>query len=120
MPQAQLGLSKRHQSPSFGVIWVERDGLLANAHDRLVSANVAKAPSDPILPGHQVEIVSLDTGSPALLNRFLFRRKQLYPQRCDNRLGDFVLDGENIREVAVVAVGPQVAPRRAVDQLSCD
>ena len=38
----------------------------------------------------------------------------------DDRLGDLVLDRENVVEVAVVALGPHVVAGRAVDQLGGD
>ena len=47
-------------------------------------------------------------------------RRQFQFQRCNNCLGDFVLYGEHVAHLAVVALRPQMIPVRRVDQLSAD
>ena len=55
-----------------------------------------------------------------MLDRFLFLGQELELQCRHDRLGNFILDGEDVREVAVVAVGPNVVAGLAVDQLGVD
>ena len=42
---------------------------------------------------------------------------ELERQLADNGFGDFVLDRENVLELAIVAIRPQMAADHAVDQL---
>ena len=51
----------------------------------------------------------------APLERFLFLGQKANLQRLDDRLRNLVLDRENILEVAVVAVRPDVFAARSVD-----
>ena len=46
--------------------------------------------------------------------------QQLDLQLIDNGVRDLVLDGEDIGEIAVVAIGPQMPPVAAVDELRGD
>ena len=73
-----------------------------------------------MLPGHEVEIISLDAGRAAGLDRLFFFGQELHPQGGDDRLGDLVLDREDVGKVAVVAVGPGVTAGLGVDQLGGD
>src|SRR5205823_3672597 len=90
------------------------------ANHRFASAGIADIARDAVLPRHQIELVCLGIVGPALLDRLLLLGQELQLQRLDNRLRDFVLEGKYVFEVAIVALGPDVAPRRAIDQLRCD
>ena len=116
----KLGLGERHQSPGFGVIGIDRNRLMANADRHLVPAAVADIAADPVLPRHQVEVVGIGTDRAALLDRLFLLRQQPQLQRIGDRLRNLVLDRENIGEVAVVALGPDMVAGRAVDQLRGD
>jgi hypothetical protein len=41
-------------------------------------------------------------------------------ERADDGLGDLVLEGEQVLQLTVVALGPEVGARRCVDQLGAD
>ena len=64
--------------------------------------------------------VGLDVVSRGLRNCLLFLRKQANFQLIDDGLGDLVLDGEDVGQVAVVAVGPDVPAGYSVNQLPGD
>ena len=49
-----------------------------------------------------------------------FGRAQFRLERADDGLGDLVLEGEQILQLTVVALGPEVGARRCVDQLGAD
>jgi len=67
------------------------------------------------LPAPEIVGVRLDVVRRCLRDRLLFLRQQLDLQLLDDRMRDFVLDREDVREVAVVAVGPDVSAVLAVD-----
>ena len=117
---SQAGLGNSEQRPGLRIIWVDFDRAAANAHHPLLAAHVAMVAGDPILARHQVEVVGFDIGGPALLDRLLLFRQQLQLERGDDRFRNLVLDRENVLEVAVVALGPDMVAARAVDQLRVD
>src|SRR5207248_8266896 len=96
------------------------DGAAADPHYSFFAPPVAVIAGDPILPREEVEIVGFDVGGPALLDRLLLFGEQLQLQGADDGLRDFVLDRKNVLEVTIVALGPDVIARRAVDQLGVD
>ena len=55
-----------------------------------------------------------------MLDRLLFLGQELELQGRHDCLGNLILDGEDIGEVAVVAVGPDMVAGLAVDQLGVD
>ena len=55
-----------------------------------------------------------------LLDLLLLLGQELDLQLLDDRLGDFVLNRENVGQVAVVAGGPEMAVGRALDQFRID
>ncbi|HTL30474.1 MAG TPA: hypothetical protein VL282_14685, partial [Tepidisphaeraceae bacterium] len=120
MPEAQLRLRQSHQCPCLRVVGIEAKRLLAHADNRFLPAYVTETALGPLLPSHQIEIVGLDARCAARFYGFLFGREQLHPQRRDNRFRDLVLDGEDVRQVAVEAIGPDVAAGGAVDELRGD
>ena len=117
---AQARLGDRQQRPGVGIIRIDLHGPAADAHDALFAPQIAVIAGDPILPRHQIEVVGLGVVRAALLDRLLLFRQQLELQRRDDRLRDLVLHGEDVGEVAVVALGPDVAAACAVDQLGGD
>ena len=72
------------------------------------------------LAAPQIVGVGLDIVGRRLLDRLLLLRQKLDLELLDDRLGDLVLDGEDVGEVAVVAVGPEMAAGRPFDQLGVD
>ena len=73
-----------------------------------------------MLPRHQEELVGLGAARAALPDRLFLAGQQLQLHRGDDRLRNLVLQREDVVEVAVVALRPQVAAGRAVDQLRGD
>jgi hypothetical protein len=65
-------------------------------------------------------LIGFGTGGSALLDRFLLLGQQLEPQGRNDLLGDLILDRENVGEVAIVALGPEMVAGRSVDQLGGD
>src|SRR5437764_1439698 len=61
----------------------------------------------------QVCPVSVAVGRPAFA-----RSPQLSTQRVGDRLCDFVLNGNDVRQSAVEPAGPQMVPVRCADELS--
>ena len=53
-------------------------------------------------------------------SRVVFGRAERHLERVDDLAGDVVLDLEDIGQVAIVAVGPQVATGGRVDELRGD
>ena len=55
-----------------------------------------------------------------MLDRFLLLRQELHLELLDDGLGDLVLDRENVGQVAVEALGPEMAVTGPFDQLGVD
>ena len=72
------------------------DRFLAQPKIRSLASRIADGTADPLLSRHQVQAVGLDIRGPALLDRFFLLRQELDLERVDDRLGDFVLDGEDV------------------------
>ena len=60
-----------------------------------------------------VHVLGAATGDPCF-----FGRAQLNLERSNDLLREFVLHGEDIREVAIKAVGPDVCAARSIDKLA--
>src|SRR5690348_8049335 len=118
--ESELELREAHQRPRLSIVRVERSRFLAEPGDRLLAAYGTERTADPLLASHQIEIVGFDIRCAAALDRFLLGRKQLHLQRVDDRLRDLVLDFEDVSQIAVEAIGPQMLAGRAVDQLGID
>ena len=71
------------------------------------------------LSAAQIVLVRLEVLRRHLLDGPAFVRKQPDPQRLHDPVGDFVLHGEHVGEVPIVALRPQMPAGLAVDQL-CD
>jgi len=72
------------------------------------------------IPASQIISISFDVIRWRLPDRLPLLRMELDLQLLDNCMGNFVLDGENIGQVTVKAVGPKMAAVLAVDKLSGD
>ena len=116
----QTRLGDGEQPPGLCVTRIEIDCSLRRPNDNLIASDVAIIARNPELSGHQIEIVGIDVRRAALLDRLLLRRQQLHLQRIDYRLGNLVLDGENVGQVAVEPFRPKMLAGRAVDQLGGD
>ncbi len=65
----------------------------------------------------QEQVVSLHVALGTLADDLGIGRQQRAPQRPDHLRGNVVLDGEDVVELAVVGVGPQVIAGACVDEL---
>jgi hypothetical protein len=81
---------------------------------------MARIPRRVVLTCHQIKLVRLRIRRRALLDRFLFSRQQFQFERVDDRFRNFILQREDVVQVAIVALGPQMAVGRALDQLCRD
>ena len=68
----------------------------------------------------QIVVVGVDVLRRRRLDRLLLLRQQPHLELLDDRLGDLVLDGEDVGQVAVIAVGPEMRSVCAVDELRVD
>jgi hypothetical protein len=83
---------------------------------------------EPLLPelveelaALEIEVVGLDVDLGGLLDHLLgLAGAQGHVQGVDDTLGDLVLDGKDILELAVEAIRPEAVPVRDVDQLGGD
>ncbi len=113
-------LRRCHQSPGLGVTGIEVHGPAGEALDRLQVPRIAVVAGQSVRARHQIEVVGIDIVRAALLDRRLLLRQQFQLQRFDDGLADLVLQGEDVVELAVVALGPQMAAGGPVNQLSGD
>src|SRR5665213_822097 len=67
--------------------------------------------------GAQIFVIRFGIARAALLDGLLLVRKQLELQGSNNSLGYLVLQREDIRELAVVTLGPDLIVSGAIDQL---
>ena len=68
----------------------------------------------------EVGIVGVDILRRLRGDRFLFRAGQRCLQSLRDRAGDFAFDAEDIFQLAIVALGPEVFIGRGLDQLHVD
>src|SRR5690348_12815938 len=101
-----LCAAAKPSSTSHRTTYRRLDGATADPHHAFLAALVADVAGDPILPREQVQAVRFGIVGPALLDRLSFFGQELELERADDRLRDLVLDREDVREVAVVAIGP--------------
>ena len=73
-----------------------------------------------IFAAAQIVRVGLDILRRRLLDRLLLLRQELDLELLDDRLGDLVLNREDVGQVAVVAGGPEMAVGRSFDQFGID
>src|SRR4029078_6076180 len=70
------------------------------------------------LPAAEIVIVRLNVRARLAFNRSLLALAQDHAQRFHNRLRDIVLDRENIFDLAIVSLRPQMISVRNVDELA--
>ena len=114
---AQLRHRHSHQGPAACEARIKRYNFLADTHDQRFHALATRALE---LARQKKELIGFGARGAAVLDRLLLFGQQLELQRLDDRLGDLVLQREDVVEVAVVALGPDVAAGRAVDELRGD
>src|SRR3984957_2715631 len=115
--QPSLPAHARHPGVSMGVVWIEFDGVTERAKSldvglavRLVVEDLAG--QDVFVRSHIRRRLSLDAIVPCGLDAT--------KQGRSDRRGDFVLDGEDILKLAIVALGPEMCLGLAVDELNSD
>src|SRR5690348_4794339 len=116
--EVRLGIGE--QRPGLRIIRIDFDGPRADTHYPLFAAHVAVVAARPILPGQQVELVSGDVGGSTPFERLALRWHELDLERLDDRRRDFVLNSENVFEVAVEALRPDMLAADSVDELRVD
>src|SRR5581483_4456844 len=117
---AQVRLRHRQQRPCPRIIRIDFNHAAADAHHPLFAAKVADIAGEPILPREKVEVVSLRALGATLLDCPLLFGQELEPQRSDDCSRNLILDCEDVREIAVEAIGPDVASSLPIDQLGVD
>ena len=115
--EEQEGVAVRDARVGARVHGVEFHGLGEHAPRQLVVR--LRVPVKE-LAAAQVIGVRLDVVGRRLRDRLALLRQQLDLELLDDRVGDLVLDGEDVGQVAVVAVGPDVPAGLAVDELAVD
>src|SRR5947209_3810789 len=103
--EAKVRLAYRKESPGSSIFGIELQRLLAQADDE-VSAPSPSA--HPVATRHEVEAIGLRTGGSALGDGLAFGGCQADLQRRHDGPRNIVLHGEDVVEVAVVALGPQM------------
>ena len=115
-----MNWNQSHQSPGTRVVRIDGHGSLTNANDALLATDIAVVARDPIFPRHEIKVVRFGAVRLPLLKRLLFLGEKRHLQRFNDGLRYLVLDLEDVGEVPVVAVGPDVPARAAIDELRCD
>ncbi len=100
-----------------GIIGIDFQGLIAEPERRLQISGTALL---QVVPGLEIELIGVRIQGRAGYDRLLLVRQQLHPQRRDDRLRDLVLQRENVVQIAVVALGPDMAGIFPIDQLRGD
>src|SRR5438874_8215591 len=87
---------------------------------RTSAALVDSSTSSPLheLPATEIISVRFDVICRRLSNRFFLLWQQLDLELLHNGMGDFVLDGEDVGQIAIVAIGPDVSAVFPMDELS--
>ena len=68
----------------------------------------------------EIVVVGVDVLRGRRLDRLPFAWQQLDLELIHDRLRDFVLDGEDVGQISVVAIGPEVRSLFCIDQLGVD
>lgn len=70
------------------------------------------------LTASQVVRIGFDIVRRSLCNGFLLLRQQLHFQLLDDRMRDVVLDSEDVSQLMIVPIGPDMPAMLAIDKLS--
>ncbi len=97
-----------------GKVLVELDGLLEHLQGivHIFAAGVAAAA--------EIKIIGLGIFGGFDTNDFFFLRSEGNAQGVSDAASDFVLDGENVLKLAIIALGPNGMPGGTLDQLCSD
>src|SRR6266480_3157968 len=100
--------------------WITRDSLVQQI-DRLegIPFPDRRRPQKNIF-GARVEIERADVARRRTLDCVLFTRRKFSLQLISNRLRDLALNGEHVRQIAVICLPPYVSVRARVHQLRVD
>jgi len=82
---------------------------------QISSADGAEACAQVEILGATIKIECGHIRRRLLLNRGFFARRKLGLQLIRNCLGDFTLDGEDVGQVAVVRLGPEMCVISRID-----
>src|SRR5579862_3960903 len=115
--EAQIGIAVGDAGICARVLWIELYGLGEHEPRQLV---IGPGMSVKELTAPQIVRIGFDTIRGGLGNRFLLLRQQLDFQLLDDRMCNLVLDREDVRQVTIVAVGPEMRSVLAIDELSSD
>jgi len=98
----------------LGTARIARRGLLEQPERRRIALGGELV---ELLTTAQEQVVAIDVVRARVRQRSRFALRQLDRERAHDLVRHVVLDGEDVLEVAVVALGPQVTAARRVDQL---
>src|SRR6266516_1819960 len=94
---------------------IARDRLIQrfNGLQKIVFAGAAKGRPTQQRISARVKIESREIGSGRSLDCGLLTRRKLGTQLISNRFGDFTLNGEHVRQIAVISLTPNmlISPR---------
>ena len=109
----------REAGVGLGIAGIERDRLIEERNGLLERLAVYTPPKQK-LPPAQEGVVRLDVADTAGAEKSCFGRAKLHLQRVDDLERDLVLQRENVGEIAVVALAPEMPAGSRVDQLRSD
>src|SRR5688500_16309618 len=104
----------RDSAVSECVSWIELDRALEHLPSELMRAAAMLMEE---LPTPQVNLVRLHIRRGYLLDRLLFVFGQHYTQGGDNARCNLILDGENILQLAVITLGPELSVVAGIHEL---
>src|SRR5262249_50344702 len=97
--------------------WVSPHGLIKKLNRLLHVLLISRTEADREEPtlGLSIKVESGQVGGGRFFNRRLLVRRKLRLQLLGDGLGDLALDGEDIRQVAIVGLGPKMRVSAGVD-----
>ena len=101
----------------MGVVGVDRDRLLQQL---LRAPLLVRARAPHVRQRLQHQVPRIDALRRLAPHPRRLGDQDLRPDRTDDAVGDVVLQLEDVGQLAIVAVGPQVDAVRGIDQLSGD
>ncbi len=110
-----LMIGPSQQRMCVGIVRIELDCLLQQLLCPLLLFH-AQPPQMRQRPHDQVP--GLDAVGRLAAHARRLRHQDLRLDRADHAVGDLILKLENVGQLAIVSLGPQMSPVRGVDQLS--
>jgi hypothetical protein len=98
------------------IIGVERQRLPQKPY-RLLERGAVLFLAEHDLAAAQKTVISIDVGRLAFGKARLFRRAERHLERVDDPMSDIVLNLENIGQIAIVAVAPEMSATFRIDEL---